>query len=187
MSTVEYIKNFVKDKNIASITPTSRSGVKKVCEKMDLNKKAVIVEYGPATGVFTEYLLERITDDSVIIAIELNENFVKYLNANFNDPRLKVHHGSAVDVDGYIKEHGFSKVDYVISGIPFSLMPNEVRKNIVQKTNEVLKEGGKFLPYQTFFQKDRHLKDHLAEEFQTVNDEYQFRNIPPMRVYEAIK
>ena len=32
MSTITYLKNFIKDKNVASITPTSPFGVRKVCE-----------------------------------------------------------------------------------------------------------------------------------------------------------
>lgn len=186
MSTFQYMKNFFKDPNIASITPTSKRGVNEVCKKMDLNKKVVIVEYGPATGVFTNYLLERLTADSLIVAIERNKNFAQFLETNVRDDRLKVHHDSAENVDEIMHQYGY-EADYVISGIPFSLMPHEVRQTIVQKTNKVLKDGGKFLPYQTFYQKDQHLKHHLVDHFTTVEDSYFFRNLPPMRLYEAIK
>lgn len=187
MSTKEYVKNFVKDPNIASITPTSKVGVREVCGKMDLSKDVVIVEYGPATGVFTNYLLKRISWDSKIIAIEANANFVEHLKKNAIDPRLKIHHDSAENIDEIIRQYGVEKVDYVISGIPFSMMDNDTRKNIVQKTSQSLKPGGKFLPYQTFFQKDEHLKDHLTDHFSNTYDKFFLRNLPPMRVYEAIK
>lgn len=187
MSTKEYVKNFIKDPNIASITPTSKKGVREVCEKMDLSKKVVIVEYGPATGVFTHYLLEHMTADSMIIAIELNDNFVDHLRENTKDPRLKIHHDSAENVIEIVKNYGFEKVDYVISGIPFSLMNEETRENIVKRTSHVLKPGGKFLPYQTFFQKDEHLMVYLQEYFSNAQDKFFLRNLPPMRVYEAIK
>lgn len=52
MDTITYLKNFVRDRNVASITPTSAIGVKKVCSKIDFHKPSVIVEYGPGTGVF---------------------------------------------------------------------------------------------------------------------------------------
>ena len=186
MSTIQYIKNIIRDPKIASITPTSKYGVQKVCSKMDLSKRVVIVEYGPATGVFTNYLLERITNDSVIIAIELNENFARYLQDNVFDERLKIHHDSAENVEEIVSKYS-EGADYVISGIPFSLMPQELRRSIVQKTNSILKDGGKFLPYQTFYQKDQHLKSHLVDHFSNVDDSYFFRNLPPMRLYEAIK
>ncbi|TWT00502.1 class I SAM-dependent methyltransferase [Planomicrobium sp. CPCC 101079] len=187
MSTIEYVKNFIKDPNIASITPTSQKGVREVCRKMDLNKKVVIVEYGPATGVFTNYLLKRITPDSMIIAIELNENFVGYLKENVKDPRLKVHHDSAENIIDIVRGYGLEKVDYVISGIPFSLLDEDTREDIVKRTSHMIKKGGKFLLYQTFFQKDEHLKVHLEDYFSKANDQYFFRNVPPLRLYEAIK
>ncbi|MGI2328364.1 class I SAM-dependent methyltransferase [Planococcus sp. YIM B11945] len=187
MSTKEYVKNLIKDPNIASITPTSKMGVREVCSKMDLSKKVVIVEYGPATGVFTNYLLKRITKDSLIIAIELNANFVEYLDKNVKDPRLKVHHDSAENILGIIKQYGVEKVDYVISGIPFSLLDEETRETIVKRTSHAIKKGGKFLPYQTFFQKDTHLMNYLEDYFPRAHDQFFFRNIPPMRIYEAIK
>ncbi|TWT27105.1 class I SAM-dependent methyltransferase [Planomicrobium sp. CPCC 101110] len=187
MSTVEYVKNFIKDPNIASITPTSQKGVREVCRKMDLSKKVVIVEYGPATGVFTNYLLKRITPDSIIIAIELNANFVDYLKKNVKDPRLKVHQDSAENIIGIVRSYGLEKVDYVISGIPFSLLDEDTREDIVKRTSHMIKKGGKFLLYQTFFQKDEHLKMHLVDYFEKSNDQYFFRNIPPLRLYEAIK
>ncbi|MDN7242471.1 methyltransferase domain-containing protein [Planococcus sp. N028] len=187
MSTIEYVKNFIKDPNIASITPTSQRGVREVCSKMDLSKKVVIVEYGPATGVFTNYLLEHITPDSMVIAIELNENFVDYLKKNVKDSRLKVHHDSAENIIDIVRSYGLKKVDYVISGIPFSLMDEDTREDVVKRTSHVIRKDGKFLLYQTFFQKDEHLKVHLEDYFSKANDQYFMRNIPPLRLYEAIK
>lgn len=186
METIEYIKNLIKDKNIASITPTSQSAVRDICEKIDFNRRLVLVEYGPATGVFTKYFLDHMTDDSIVIAIELNENFVNYLEEHFDDPRLKVYKESAENVHKIV--HQFEvEVDYIVSGIPFSMIPAEVKHTIIKNTHEVLKDGGKFLAYQTFFQKDQHLMDELKNVFSYVEDEYELKNVPPLRVYEAIK
>lgn len=187
MSTKEYVKNIIRDKNIASITPTSKKGVQEICGRINQDNRVVIVEYGPATGVFTNYLLERITHDSLIIAIELNENFVQYLNENITDERLIVHHGSAEEVEEITRKYADGKADYVLSGIPFSFLTPELRDKVVKNTSLVLKEKGKFLPYQTFYQKDEHLKKYLEKHFANVHDQYFFRNLPPMRIYEASK
>ncbi|WP_158599092.1 class I SAM-dependent methyltransferase [Planococcus salinus] len=187
MSTREYVKNLIKDRNIASITPTSKKGVEEICSRMDLSNPVTIIEYGPATGVFTNYLLERITVDSKIIAIELNKNFADYLKKNTKDERLLVHHDHAGNVEQILDFHQAGPADYVISGIPFSLLDASDRDDIIRKTSEVLKPWGKFLPYQTFFQKDEHLKLYLEKYFSVVKDNYFLRNFPPMRVYEAIK
>jgi phosphatidylethanolamine/phosphatidyl-N-methylethanolamine N-methyltransferase len=187
LSTMAYIKNIMKDKHIASITPTSSFGVKKVCSKIDFKKRNVIIEYGPATGVFSKYLLNHLTDDSMLVLVERNANFASVLKKQFNDHRVFIHHDNAQNVENIIKGHFITEVDYVISGIPFSFLSKEIRSNIVQHTCRVLKKDGKFLPYQTFFQKDEHLKDHMDQYFSRVHDEYFFLNAPPMRVYEAIK
>ncbi|WP_100407930.1 class I SAM-dependent methyltransferase [Bacillus solitudinis] len=186
MSTKEYVVNLFKDPNIASITPTSKPCVREVCDKMNFDKRIIVIEYGPATGVFTNHLLERMTKDSVIIALELNRNFVKYLEKNMKDNRLKVFHDSAENVEEIMRQYT-EEADYVISGIPFTFFNVELRKDIVEKTKRVLKSGGKFLPYQTFFQKDHHLKNHLVDHFSSVRDQYFLRNLPPMRLYEAVK
>lgn len=186
MSTLQYIKHLIEDKNIASITPTSQSVVREVCNKLNFDQKMVIVEYGPATGVFTKHLLQRLSKDSILITIELNKSFVDTLQKNFNDPRLKIHHDHAENVDAiiqkYLQDEG---VDCVISGIPFSLIPPKVKSRIIQKTYDALKKDGKFLAYQTFFQKNHQLKDYLTKHFATVQNEIELKNIPPLKVYEA--
>ncbi|MDQ0254644.1 phospholipid N-methyltransferase [Evansella vedderi] len=187
MSTMVYLKNLIKDKNIASITPTSKSAVRQLCKTINFNKPLVIVEYGPATGVFTEYFLKEMTDDSMVIAIELNDNFVDYLRKNIKDKRLKIYHDSAENIDQILEKLEITNVDYIVSGIPFTLMDTDLRKRIIQKTNSALRKGGEFLAYQTFFQKDEHLKDYLVKEFREVTDKIAYKNIPPLRTYRAIR
>lgn len=182
-----YLKNVIKDKHIASITPTSTYGVKKVCCKIDFSRRNVIVEYGPATGVFSTYLLQQLTEHSKLVLIETNNNFVSILRKKIKDPRVKIVHDSAEYVSKIIKDCAVEQADYIISGIPFTFMNEETRKLIVQQTYKALKKGGKFLPYQTFFQKDRHLKNFMEKYFNKVTDEYCFLNAPPMRIYEGVK
>lgn len=187
MSTMVYLKNLLKDKNIASVTPTSKRAVRQLCRAVDLSKPLVVVEYGPATGVFTKYFLENMTDDSIFIAIELNENFVSYMEENINDRRLRLFNDSAENIDRILKDLNIREVDYIVSGIPFTLMDPEMRKRIILNTKKALKENGEFLAYQTFFQKDEHLKDYLADHFLNVSDEIAYFNIPPLRLYKAVK
>lgn len=187
MSTFLYLKNMIRDKNIASITPTSHAGVKRVCERIDFSKPNVIVEYGPATGVFTYYLLERLSSDSRLILIERNQEFVRILKDRIQDERVSVYGESAEQVQEIVQNEGLEQVDYIISGIPFSFFSDALRDEIVRKTHAVLRPQGKFLPYQTFFQKDKHLYDHLVRYFSDVRDEIFIYNVPPMRIYEAVK
>jgi len=187
LSTFVYIKNFVKDRDIASITPTSSFGVRKVCSPIDFGKHGVYVEFGPAAGVFTRFLLERMTARSKVVLIERNAAFVSILRRSFADDRVRIYHESAEFVKDIVASESPEGADYVLSGIPFSFFDDNLRRRIVEETYDSLKPGGKFLPYQTFFQRDRHLLDHLTRVFPEVVHRYYLLNLPPMRIYEAAK
>lgn len=187
MSTLNYVKCFMRDRNVASITPTSPFGVKRVCRKMDFPRTELVVEYGPGTGVFSEYLMQHLPATAHLVLIERNPNMFKCLKNRFTDQRVHIFNDSAENVGTLVNGQMNRKPDYVISGIPFSYMPDKVRKDIIQKTHQVLGDNGKFLAYQTFYQKDDHLLIHLEQFFRKVNSEFELLNIPPMRIYEAVK
>jgi len=187
MSTLLYLKNFMKDRYVASITPTSPFGVRSVCDKIDFAKTDVIVEYGAGAGVFTQYLLHNMRSASRLIVIERNPQFNGVLQQNFTDPRAVIVNDSAENVLNALKQCNVSEVDYVISGIPFLWLGDDVKQRILCNTHRILKDRGKFLAYQTFFQTSRDLKVHLERYFSTVRIKYEFMNIPPLCIYEAIK
>lgn len=187
MDTLIYIMNFIKDRNVASITPTSSVGVKKVCSKIDFSRNNLIVEYGPGTGVFSKYLLQNMAAESRLILIERNKNFNSILKKSLRDPRVIVVQESAENVLETLRSCKESEADYVISGIPFSFLDHTLKHKILYNTHRALKKGGKFLVYQTCFQTNNHLKVHLQQYFPTVHSKYELANIPPLRIYEAIK
>ncbi len=182
MSTLTYLRNFIKDKNVASVTPTSAFGVKKVCEKIDLRKRNVIVEYGPGTGVFSKYLLKKMNKDSKLILIELNKNFAIILH-KIKDQRVAIFNDTAENILSILEASKEVCADYIISGIPFSFIPFSDKQKILHNTYQALRGGGKFLAYQH----SNHLKEHLKRHFDIVHTEYEIRNIPPLCIYEAIK
>lgn len=183
MSTLTYLKNFIRDKNVASITPTSPFGVRKVCEKIDFKRRIVIVEFGPGSGVFSKFILRKMTRDSKLILIELNKNFVTILNSRMRDQRTRIYNDNAENVLKLIEAEGEQGADYIISGIPFSFIPSSAKNRILDNTYEALKNRGKFLVYQH----SNHLKEPLKRHFDLVRIEYEIRNIPPLCIYEAIK
>jgi len=183
MSTITYLKNFIKDKNVASITPTSPFGVRKVCENMDFKKRNVIIEYGPGSGVFSKYILKKMSKDSKLILVELNKNFVTILHNKMRDQRIKVYNDTAENVLNILAAEGESGADYIISGIPFSFISSHTKNRILYNTYRALKSGGKFLAYQH----SNHLKDFLRRHFDVVRIEYEIRNIPPLCISKALK
>ncbi len=187
MGTLGYIKNFFSDKYIASVTPTSIFGVRKVCGKIDFARARVFVEFGPGMGVFTRYLLPRIHPEAQMVLIERNRNFAEILQKRFPDSRVRIVNDCAENVLEILEEIGAVPVDYILSGIPFSFLPDDARREIVKGIHDVLRDGGKFLAYQTFYQSSPHLRIPLEERFGSVRVEYEVLNIPPLSIYEAVK
>lgn len=180
MSTLAYLKSLLTDKNVASVTPSSRYTVRKAVRQIDFSRDITVIEYGPGTGVFADYMLKRMTPDSRLIMIELNAEFISILN-KIDDPRAVVHQGSAEQVERIALEHGLSQVDYILSGIPFSFLPPEVKNTILAASARLIRPGGYFLAYQT----STHLEEALRHHFGTVTTRLELRNIPPMCIYEA--
>lgn len=182
MGTLSYIKNFLKDRQVASITPTSRFTIERICRHIDFSKNLRVVEFGPADGVVTKVLLKNLSPESEIIAIETNRDFVRALE-QLADDRLHVFNESAEQVKNIVSSRGWDYVDYVISGIPFSFLTKEMRRRILRDSAGLLVENGFFLGYQT----STHLMSFLDEQFSVVDTEMEYRNIPPMCVYIAGK
>lgn len=187
MDTITYLKTFISDKNVASITPTSKIGVKTVCSGINFDCSDLIVEYGPGTGVFSNYMLSKMKSDTRLILIERNKNFDSILKRTIQDPRVVIVNDSAENVLETLRHCEESQADYVISGIPFLFLDCDMKHRILKNTHRALKKGGKFLVYQTCFQANGHLKVHLEKYFSQVHSRYEVMNIPPLRIYEATK
>lgn len=188
MSFSAHLSAFLSDpKGVAALTPTSSFTLKRIVSKIDPAKAGLIVEYGPGSGVLTERLLDRIRPDGRVIAIELNEGLATRLKQVMSDPRLTIVHGSAEEVQEHLERLELDSADYILSGMPFFWLPTEVARRIVAGTHEALVPGGKFIAYQMFFQGRRYLRDHLEESFSKVTTEFDLRNLPPYRIYEAVK
>lgn len=180
MSTIDYLKTFVTDKNVASVTPSSRFLTRRICRRIDFNTARTVVEFGPGNGVITRPLLERMPGDGQLITIETNETFVEQLNA-IPDSRLSVVGDSVARLPGILNEHNVDRVDYVVSGIPFSFLDDRERMSILDSSRKALGDEGVFLAYQT----SRHLEPDLRKVFDHVSLDKEWLNIPPMCIYEA--
>lgn len=182
MSTLTYIRSFFMDKDVASVTPTSRFCIRTVCKPIDFSKDINIVEYGAGAGVFSRYVLERMSPKSRLFLFETNELLYKKL-LTIRDEKVRFYRKSVEHVTDLLDDKVIGTVDYIISGIPFSFLDEHQKESILSQSKEILKPGGMFLAYQT----SGHLKDPLKRTFGSVETEWEWRNIPPMTVYRSFK
>lgn len=179
-----FFRQFVKHPGmIGSVIPSSTALVNRVLDQVDWRSTRLFVEYGPGVGTFTRHILDRLPADATLIAIDLNLDFVAYLEAQFDDPRLKVVHGSAADVARFVRESGHYQADYILSGIPFSTLPTGVGDLICAETRAALRPGGAFLIYQY----SAYVRRFLMPLFGHVRQLTEWRNIPPCRVITAVR
>jgi len=129
-----FLSNFLRNpKEVAAIASSSKYVVSRVMGHIDFNKAKCIVEYGPGTGTITKAVLENLNPDARIVCLESNQRFCEFLDETINDPRLEVINDTAERLDYYMKRLNISNVDYVLSGIPFSLIKKENKKAIIKK------------------------------------------------------
>ena len=175
-----FARNFFKHpRMLGSIIPSSRFLVRDLMRQVDWRRARVIVEYGPGVGNITAEVLKRMHRDARLVVFETNDDFVEFLRRSIPDSRLTVVHGSAADVGRVLGELGLEQADYVISGIPFSTMPEQVSAAIVRATRCSLRPGGRFLVYQF----SREVSRFLKPEFKDIREAFEPLNILPARLY----
>jgi phospholipid N-methyltransferase len=173
-------RNFIKHpKMLGSLIPSSRFLVNHLLAEVDWGRARVLLEYGPGVGTFTTEILRRMRPDAVLIALETNADFVRFLRGRLHDDRLHVIHGSAAEADTALAHLELSHADYVISGIPYTTMPPELRNIILHKTHSVLDQNGAFLVYQF----TRAVLPYLQRVFGFVYQDFEPLNVMPARLF----
>src|SRR6478672_5253897 len=156
--TLLFAKNFLQHpKMLGSLIPSSRFLIDRLLSRVDWKRARTIVEYGPGVGTITAHILSRM----------------------FPDPRLHVVHGSAETVQRELDRLKLDGADYIISGIPYTTMPVELREKIMGESREALRPGGAVLVYQF----TRAVLPYLRTHFNQIHQDYEPRNILPARLF----
>jgi phospholipid N-methyltransferase len=176
--------NFVKHpKMLGSMIPSSPFLITRLLSQVDWRTAQVIVEYGPGVGTISAPMLRRMRSDATLVVFETNSDFVQYLRRALPDPRLHVVHGSAADVADELQRLGLERADYIVSGIPYSTMPADVREAILRTSHAILQPHGAFLVYQF----SQTVQPYLQQVFGNVEEDWEPLNILPARIYRCTK
>jgi len=168
---------------IASIVPSSKALVERVADKIDFAHARVIAEYGPGVGVHSREIARRMRPDTQLLLFELDPAFSRDLERQFaDDPRVHVINSNAARLPNELRRRGIPQCDYILSGIPFSILKIDKKRALLQKTYDGLAPGGQFITYQV----TNELKQH-AKIFDRVESEYFLQNIPPMFITVFVK
>lgn len=164
---------------VGSIIPSSRFTIARMLGPVKWDECKLFVEYGPGVGTFCRPVLERLSRDGRLIVIDTNPLYIDYLKATIADSRFIPVLGSAADVEDIVQAHGFDHADYVLSGLPFSTLPDGVGPAIAAATHRVLRPGGAFLVYQ-FSAK---ACDFMARHFTRIDQDFEWLNVLPCKLF----
>lgn len=170
---------------VASIIPSSRTLIGKVAGKMDLSQPRIIAEYGPGEGCHTREIVRRMHPGSQLLVLELDPELANFLQHQFRgDSRVTVLNTDAAQLPAALLQRGLPHCDYIVSGIPFSILEPVKKRALLRQTFELLASAhhAAFIIYQV----TNELVAHCGH-FPRRESEYCLQNIPPMFVTKFYK
>jgi phospholipid N-methyltransferase len=152
-------------------------------QPIDFARAQVIVELGAGNGIFTHEILRRMRPDAVLICFEIHPKFCEMLRENISDKRFMLIEDSAENLQKHLEQQGLSKVDYVVSAIPFVALPDALVEAIVGACFSALKKGGLFIQ----FHYSAHIRHFYKRIFGQVHIKFVPLNFPPAFVMTCKK
>lgn len=181
---VLFFSTFIKyPKEIGSVIPSSKFLISEILKNIDFKNAKYIVEYGSGTGCITAEILKRARSDAKILCFETNKEFCSFLMESIKDKRLIVINDGAENIKKHLKKFGIEKVDFIVSGVPFSTLPINKKYIIIKETKNTLKSNGKFVVYQFL----TNFRKYLYHYFSKISTKFIPLNIPPCFVYVCEK
>lgn len=168
----EALRSFKSTGAIASSSPAL---VNRLIEPIPPKQALTVIELGPGEGCVTQALLHRLGAGATLTAFEINSVFVNKVR-EIEDPRLRVLALGAEQMGAFFAPES---VDYIVSSLPLSMIPKEVKGLILEQVQLVLKPSGQFIQYQYALQ-DYML---LNRYFGNVSVQFTLANLPPAFVY----
>ena len=165
---------------IGSITPSSRFLTNKMMEPINWEMVQSIAELGAGTGVFTDAINLLKTAECQVMIFEQNTEMRHQLKQKY--PKFTFGK-DAQQLSTILNSHGISKLDCIVSGLPFANFPQDIRDSILNEVIESLDDDGLFITFQYSLQMNQQLKSL----FKSVQKTFVPLNVPPAFVYVCQK
>jgi phospholipid N-methyltransferase len=146
MSLRHFLREFVTNPAATgAIAPSSASLAQEMIRDIGLERAAAVLEYGPGTGAFTPYIVERISPSCKLLAIELNPRFVAQFRTHF--PGVTLHNGSVAEARQICDRYDIAMADAIVSGLPWAAFAPEMQQRFLDEMMRVLQPGGRFVTF----------------------------------------
>jgi phosphatidylethanolamine/phosphatidyl-N-methylethanolamine N-methyltransferase len=143
---VGFFKEFIsKPVTTGAIAPSSSFLAQMMVNGLDLGNAEAVLEYGPGTGAFTEYILREMKPGSKFAAIELNPKFAEIFKAQY--PGVRLAEDSVANARAICDDAGISSADCIVSGLPWGVFSEPTQVQFLDQMMRVLKPGGRFVTF----------------------------------------
>lgn len=180
MSLLFFKRVLANPMRVGYLVPSSPFLTRQTSSRLDFSRPRVIVELGPGEGCHTRAIVKRMTPDSRLVLFEVDAEFVTHLRHQFRkDPRVTILQTDALHIREALKELGHTRCDYILSGIPFSVIEKTIRHRILSRIAGAMDADSRFIAYQ--------LGTQLCEEehlFELAEKKFCALNLPPINVME---
>lgn len=174
-------------KQTAAIAPSSKQLAKAMVEPLRSTARRCVIEFGPGTGVMTREILRCMPSDSILLAFEINTQFVDYLRETIPDGRLQVFAAGADTATAELERRGITEVDAVVSSLGIANMDTAAADAVFRPLRPYLNSQGTITQFQYVhrikFQAGRaeyfDTGSFLRRHFSTVRSTCVWLNLPP--------
>jgi len=188
---IKFLTQFlIHPTKIGAIAPSNNKLCDMITDMAELSQISSVIEFGSGTGVITEKIVNKISDDTTFFAMEINETLVDATKKRC--PHATVYQSSASNAKKYLEMHGEQGCDRIISSLPWSTFNDELQDDLMETIMDVLNPGGKFLTYAyvpgLVFPSAMRFRKKLNKKFNKVSrSKIVWSNFPPAFVYYAEK
>lgn len=137
-----------------------------------------MLELGPGTGVITAEIIKCIRPDDIFDIVELDPDFSAEISEKYASESVSVFCMDFLDF------HGEQPYDFIISSLPYDMIPGKITQKIWEKKLE-LSEWGTEISYYKYYK-----FNHFRSKFELEINRRYFRdkkliwkNVPPAVVY----
>jgi len=173
-----------------AIVPSSNKLARTITDVANLPSAKSIVEIGSGTGVFTQIILQRLPENAVFFALEINPTFVEETKKRC--PDAIVYQDSVANISDYLKKHNINQCDCIISSVPIAGFRKKQQEQLLRTISNVLNPDGVFSTFtylhSYLFPGGFFIRNFMKTMFkEPTKSKIIWRNFPPAFVYSYQK
>ena len=155
-----------------ALTFSSKALVAKMLSHVDIPNARIIVELGGGDGSISNGIVEKMGPKAKLYVFEINKSFCDSMEKLFPQENVIIINDSAANINQYLNGE---KADYILSSLPFSLIPLEVKDQILEAVKVALNPTGFFIQICYSYL----LKNLFKKYFGKVKTSFTLKNLPP--------